>query len=55
VHAPAGTGISQPPFASRDGRPFPGRHPGKFPACRFDALQNFRQARSAYGSFALSG
>ena len=27
----------------------------KFPACRFDALLNLRQARSAYGSFALSG
>jgi hypothetical protein len=27
----------------------------KFPACRFDALPNLRQARSVYGSFALSG
>jgi len=27
----------------------------KFPACRFDTLLNLRQARSAYGSFALSG
>jgi len=27
----------------------------KFPACCFDALPNFRQTRSAYGSFALPG
>jgi hypothetical protein len=27
----------------------------KFPACRFDALLNFRWVRSVYGSFALSG
>jgi len=27
----------------------------KFPACRFDALLNLRQARSAYGSFATPG
>jgi len=27
----------------------------KFPACRFDALPNFHRARSACGSFALSG
>jgi hypothetical protein len=27
----------------------------KFPACCFDALSNFRQTRSVYGSFALSG
>jgi len=29
--------------------------PGSFPACCFDALPNLRQARSVYGSFALSG
>ena len=27
----------------------------KFPACRFDALLNLRQARSVYNSFALPG
>jgi hypothetical protein len=27
----------------------------KFPACRFDALLNLRQARSVYGSFATPG
>jgi hypothetical protein len=46
------TAFRSPVTAARFQATVPG---SMFPACRFDALPNLRQARSAYGSFALPG